>query len=143
MKLTPADRLQCRSGPLYHCFGMVLGNLACLTRSATIYPNDAFDRSASCRRCKTVHRPARRATMFIAELDHPRFQGVRSVLAAHRHHGGLAIARRSQRVVDDMHLSQITIAYGMTETSPVAARQHRHPWTNARGDRGTGAATAG
>eukprot|EP01037_Dinobryon_pediforme_P009194 gene9194-9275_t len=75
MKLTPEDRL-CIPVPLYHCFGMVLGNLACLTHGATIvYPNDGFDpltvlQTVQDERCTGLHGVP---TMFIAELDHPRF----------------------------------------------------------------------
>ena len=73
MKLTPADRL-CIPVPLYHCFGMVLGNLACLTHGSTIvYPADAFDplavlQTVQAERCTGLHGVP---TMFIAELDHP------------------------------------------------------------------------
>ena len=75
MKLTPADRL-CIPVPLYHCFGMVLGNLACFTHgSAIVYPNDGFDpltvlQTVQDERCTGLHGVP---TMFIAELDHPRF----------------------------------------------------------------------
>ena len=75
MQLSAQDRL-CIPVPLYHCFGMVLGNLACLTHGATIvYPNDAFDpllvlQAVQEERCTGLHGVP---TMFIAELDHPRF----------------------------------------------------------------------
>ncbi|MDO5625904.1 MAG: AMP-binding protein, partial [Pseudomonadota bacterium] len=75
MKLTEDDRL-CIPVPLYHCFGMVLGNLACLTHGACIvYPNDAFDaltvlQTVQAEQCTGLHGVP---TMFIAELDHPRF----------------------------------------------------------------------
>ncbi|MES2361266.1 MAG: AMP-binding protein [Pseudomonadota bacterium] len=125
MKLTPADRL-CIPVPLYHCFGMVLGNLACLTHGATIvYPNDGFDpltvlQAVQAERCTGLHGVP---TMFIAELDHPRFaefdlSSLRTGIMA----GSPCPTEVMKRVVSDMHLSQITIAYGMTETSPVSCQ---------------------
>ncbi|AOW15863.1 AMP-binding protein [Hydrogenophaga crassostreae] len=125
MKLTPADRL-CIPVPLYHCFGMVLGNLACLTHGATIvYPNDAFDpltvlQAVQDEKCTGLHGVP---TMFIAELDHPRFKEFDlSTLRTGIMAGSPCPTAVMQRVVDDMHLSQITIAYGMTETSPVSCQ---------------------
>ena len=125
MKLTPADRL-CIPVPLYHCFGMVLGNLACLTHGATIvYPNDAFDpltvlQTVQDEKCTGLHGVP---TMFIAELDHPRFKEFDlSTLRTGIMAGSPCPTAVMQRVVDDMHLSQITIAYGMTETSPVSCQ---------------------
>lgn len=125
MKLTPADRL-CIPVPLYHCFGMVLGNLACLTHGSTIvYPNDGFDpltvlQTVQDEKCTGLHGVP---TMFIAELDHPRFKefdlsSLRTGIMA----GSPCPTAVMQRVVDDMHLSEITIAYGMTETSPVSCQ---------------------
>ncbi len=125
MQLTPADRL-CIPVPLYHCFGMVLGNLACLTHGATIvYPNDGFDpltvlQTVQDEQCTGLHGVP---TMFIAELDHPRFaefdlSSLRTGIMA----GSPCPTEVMKRVVSDMHLSQITIAYGMTETSPVSCQ---------------------
>lgn len=125
MKLTPADRL-CIPVPLYHCFGMVLGNLACLTHGATIvYPNDGFDaltvlQTVQAERCTGLHGVP---TMFIAELDHPRFKefdlsSLRTGIMA----GSPCPTEVMKRVVDQMHLREITIAYGMTETSPVSCQ---------------------
>ena len=125
MKLTPADRL-CIPVPLYHCFGMVLGNLACLTHGATIvYPNDGFEplsvlQAVQDERCTGLHGVP---TMFIAELDHPRFaefdlSSLRTGIMA----GSPCPTEVMKRVVADMHLSDITIAYGMTETSPVSCQ---------------------
>ena len=123
MKLTPADRL-CIPVPLYHCFGMVLGNLACFTHGSTIvYPSDAFDplavlQTVQDEKCTGLHGVP---TMFIAELDHPRFKEFDlSTLRTGIMAGSPCPTAVMQRVVDDMHLSQITIAYGMTETSPVS-----------------------
>jgi fatty-acyl-CoA synthase len=125
MKLTPADRL-CIPVPLYHCFGMVLGNLACFTHGATVvYPNDGFDpltvlQTVQDERCTGLHGVP---TMFIAELDHPRFNEFDlSTLRTGIMAGSPCPTAVMQRVVSDMHLSQITIAYGMTETSPVSCQ---------------------
>ncbi len=125
MKLTPADRL-CIPVPLYHCFGMVLGNLACLTHGATIvYPNDAFDplavlETVQAERCTGLHGVP---TMFIAELDHPRFRefdlsSLRTGIMA----GSPCPIEVMKRVVGEMHMGEVTIAYGMTETSPVSCQ---------------------
>ena len=125
MKLTPEDRL-CIPVPLYHCFGMVLGNLACLTHGATIvYPNDGFDpltvmQTVQAERCTALHGVP---TMFIAELDHPRFKEFDfSTLRTGIMAGSPCPTEVMKRVVDQMHLSEITIAYGMTETSPVSCQ---------------------
>ncbi len=125
MRLTPADRL-CIPVPLYHCFGMVLGNLACLTHGSTIvYPNEAFEplsvlQTVQDERCTGLHGVP---TMFIAELDHPRFaefdlSSLRTGIMA----GSPCPIEVMKRVVSDMHLGEITIAYGMTETSPVSCQ---------------------
>ena len=125
MQLTPADKL-CIPVPMYHCFGMVLGNLACLTHgSAIVYPNDGFDaltvlETVQAERCTGLHGVP---TMFIAELDHPRFaefdlSSLRTGIMA----GTSCPIEVMKRVVEQMHLSQITIAYGMTETSPVSCQ---------------------
>ena len=125
MKLTPEDRL-CIPVPMYHCFGMVLGTLACLTHGSTIvFPNDGFDplltlQAVQAERCTALHGVP---TMFIAELDHPRFaefdlSSLRTGIMA----GTACPIEVMRRVVDRMFLSQITIAYGMTETSPVSCQ---------------------
>jgi fatty-acyl-CoA synthase len=125
MRLSPNDRL-CIPVPLYHCFGMVLGNLACLTHGATIvYPSDAFDPLAvlttvQTERCTALHGVP---TMFIALLDHPRFKefdlsSLRTGIMA----GSPCPIEVMKRVVADMHMAQVTIAYGMTETSPVSCQ---------------------
>ncbi|KQW59628.1 AMP-binding protein [Variovorax sp. Root411] len=125
MKLTPVDRL-CIPVPLYHCFGMVLGNLACLTHgSAIVYPNDGFDpltvlETVQAEKCTGLHGVP---TMFIAELDHPRFKEFDlSTLRTGIMAGSPCPIEVMKRVVNEMHLSEITIAYGMTETSPVSCQ---------------------
>jgi fatty-acyl-CoA synthase len=125
MQLGPEDKL-CIPVPMYHCFGMVLGNLACLTHgSAIVYPNDGFDaltvlETVQAERCTGLHGVP---TMFIAELDHPRFaefdlSSLRTGIMA----GTACPIEVMKRVVERMHLRQITIAYGMTETSPVSCQ---------------------
>jgi fatty-acyl-CoA synthase len=125
MKLTADDRL-CVPVPLYHCFGMVLGNLACFTHgSAIVYPNDAFDplsvlETVQAERCTALHGVP---TMFIAELDHPRFaefdlSSLRTGIMA----GSPCPIEVMKRVVKEMHMGEVTIAYGMTETSPVSCQ---------------------
>ena len=125
MQLTPDDRM-CIPVPLYHCFGMVLGNLACITHGATIvYPNDGFEplsvlQTVQIEKCTALHGVP---TMFIAELDHPRFKefdlsSLRTGIMA----GSPCPTKVMKRVVEQMNLTQITIAYGMTETSPVSCQ---------------------
>ncbi len=125
MQLTENDRL-CVPVPLYHCFGMVLGNLACITHGATIvYPNDGFDpltvlETVQAEQCTALHGVP---TMFIAELAHPRFaefdlSSLRTGIMA----GSPCPIEVMKQVVDRMHLREVTIAYGMTETSPVSCQ---------------------
>jgi fatty-acyl-CoA synthase len=125
MRLTPDDRL-CIPVPLYHCFGMVLGNLACLTHgSAMVYPAEVFDpvsvlQTVAEERCTALHGVP---TMFIAELDHPDFarydlSSLRTGIMA----GSPCPIEVMKRVVDRMHMNEVTIAYGMTETSPVSTQ---------------------
>jgi len=123
MRLTEADRL-CIPVPMYHCFGMVLGSLTCVTHGAAmIYPSEGFDARATLEavereRCTALHGVP---TMFIAELDHPDFKGfdlrsLRTGIMA----GAPCAVELMKRVMTEMHLEQITIAYGMTETGPVS-----------------------
>ncbi|MDR5855873.1 AMP-binding protein [Caballeronia sp. LZ062] len=123
MRLTEADSL-CIPVPLYHCFGMVLAVLACVsTGAAMIFPGEAFDPAATLaavheERCTALHGVP---TMFIAELDHPNFaQYDLSRLRTGIMAGSPCPIETMKRVVSKMHLSEITIAYGMTETSPVS-----------------------
>ena len=123
MRLTAGDRM-CIPVPLYHCFGMVLGNLACITHGSTmIYPAEAFDALAVLETVATEHCTALHGvpTMFIAELDHPAFarfdlSSLRTGIMA----GAPCPIEVMKRVSQAMHMEQITIAYGMTETSPVS-----------------------
>ena len=123
MKLTAADRL-CIPVPLYHCFGMVLGNLACVTHGATIvYPSEGFDAGAvlktvQAERCTALHGVP---TMFIAALDHTDFDAYDlSTLRTGAMGGSPCPIEVMRRVIDRMGMSEVTIAYGMTETSPVS-----------------------
>jgi fatty-acyl-CoA synthase len=125
MKLTETDRL-CVPVPLYHCFGMVLGNLACLTHGATIvYPNDGFDplavlETVQAERCTGLHGVP---TMFIAELAHPGFSEFDlSTLRTGIMAGSPCPIEVMKQVLSEMHMAEVTIAYGMTETSPVSCQ---------------------
>jgi fatty-acyl-CoA synthase len=110
--------------PLYHCFGMVIGNIASLTHGATlVFPGESFDAAAvlqtiEAERCTVLHAVP---TMFIAMLDHPDFArhnltSLRTGMMA----GAPCPVEVMNRVVERMHMSQITIGYGMTETSPIS-----------------------
>ncbi|HCN90430.1 MAG TPA: AMP-binding protein [Oxalobacteraceae bacterium] len=123
MRLTEKDKL-CIPVPLYHCFGMVLGNLACVTHGAAmVYPGEGFDAVAvlntvQAERCTGLHGVP---TMFIAILDHPDFvqydlSSLRTGIMA----GSPCPTEVMTRVIKQMHMKEITIAYGMTETSPVS-----------------------
>ena len=123
MRLSEQDRL-CIPVPLYHCFGMVLGNLACTTHGAAmVYPGPGFDpldvlQTVASERCTGLHGVP---TMFIAELEHPEFErfdlsSLRTGIMA----GSPCPIEVMRRAVERMHLNEITICYGMTETSPVS-----------------------
>jgi fatty-acyl-CoA synthase len=122
MRLTERDRL-CIPVPLYHCFGMVMGSLACITHgAAAVFPADAFDplatlEAVAAERCTALHGVP---TMFIAELDHPRFAEfdlatLRTGIMA----GAPCPVEVMNRVLTQMHMAEVLIAYGQTETSPV------------------------
>lgn len=114
----------CIPVPLYHCFGLVLGNLACMTNGASIvYPSEGFDpeKTLQCisqEKCTGLHGVP---TMFIAEMNHPNFSKYDlSTLRTGIIAGSLAPASVMSRIISEMHLSEITNGYGMTETSPVS-----------------------
>ena len=123
MRLTDSDRI-CIPVPLYHCFGMVLGVLAAMTHgAASVFPAEGFDplltlRAVERERCTALHGVP---TMFIAELEHPQFadfdlSSLRTGIMA----GAPCPIAVMRRVVTEMHMPEVTICYGMTETSPVS-----------------------
>ncbi|WP_027531531.1 AMP-binding protein [Bradyrhizobium sp. WSM3983] len=123
MRLTEQDRI-CIPVPLYHCFGMVMGNLASVTLGTTmVYPGEGFDPLATLRaveqeKCTALYGVP---TMFIAELDHPEFatfnlKSLRTGIMA----GAPCPIEVMKRVNTEMNMCEVTIAYGMTETSPVS-----------------------
>ena len=125
MKFTANDKL-CIPVPLYHCFGMVIGNLACVTHGAAmVLPGAGFDPLATLKtvadeKCTALYGVP---TMFIAELDHPEFSkfdlsSLRTGMMA----GAPCPIEVMRRCVKDMHLTEMTIGYGMTETSPVSTQ---------------------
>jgi fatty-acyl-CoA synthase len=122
MRLTDRDRL-CIPVPFYHCFGMVLGNLACVTHGATmVLPAPHFSpihtlEAVAHERCTALHGVP---TMFIGQLCHPQFhefdlRSLRTGIMA----GAPCPIEVMKRVMREMHMAEITIACGMTETSPV------------------------
>jgi fatty-acyl-CoA synthase len=122
MRLSERDRL-CVPVPLYHCFGMVMASLACVTHGSTaVFPGEAFEPGATLaavaeERCTALHGVP---TMFIAELEHPNFQdfdlrSLRTGIMA----GAPCPVEVMQKVLQQMHMSEVLIAYGQTETSPV------------------------
>ena len=124
-KYTPDDRV-CIPVPFYHCFGMVLGNLACTTHgSAMVIPAAGFDAAATlhavaAERCTSLYGVP---TMFIAELGEPSLDSydlssLRTGIMA----GSPCPIEVMRQVVDQMNMSEVTIAYGMTETSPVSTQ---------------------
>jgi fatty-acyl-CoA synthase len=126
--IEPGSRV-CIPVPLYHCFGMVMGNLGCVTHAATmVYPSEAFDplrtlEAVEAERCDVLYGVP---TMFIAQLNHPEFSRFdlgslrRGIMA-----GAPCPIEVMKEVASVMHMSEITIAYGMTETSPVSFQSSR------------------
>lgn len=123
MKYSEIDRV-CIPVPLYHCFGMVIGNLACTTHGATmVYPAEGFDpletlRAVAEERCTSLYGVP---TMFVAMLTHPEFatfdlSSLRTGVMA----GAPCPIEIMRRCLDEMHMREVTICYGMTETSPVS-----------------------
>lgn len=124
---TEEDRL-CIPVPLYHCFGMVMGVLNCVTHGATmVFPGEAFEPASVLgaverERCTALYGVP---TMFIAELDHAEFDrfdlsSLRTGVMA----GSPCPVEVMKRVIERMHMQDVTIAYGMTETSPVSFQTH-------------------
>ena len=125
LRLGPDDRV-CIPVPFYHCFGMVMGNLACLSHGACmVVPGEAFDPLAALEavqdeRCTALYGVP---TMFIAELEHPRFpefdlHTLRTGIMA----GSPCPVEVMKQVQARMHMHAVTICYGMTETSPVSTQ---------------------
>ncbi|MFI7544303.1 AMP-binding protein [Actinoplanes sp. NPDC049599] len=125
---TEADRI-CIPVPLYHCFGMVMGNLAATTHGACmVLPAQGFDPAASLRavateKCTSLYGVP---TMFIAELGLPDFaehdlSSLRTGIMA----GSPCPVEVMKRVVAEMHMTEVAICYGMTETSPVSTMTRR------------------
>ena len=122
MRLTPTDKL-CIPVPLYHCFGMVLAVLACVSHGSTmVFPGEAFDpeqtlQTVQDERCTALHGVP---TMFITELDHPNFghfdlSSLRTGIMA----GAPCPVEVMKRVISEMHMQDVLIAYGQTELSPI------------------------
>ncbi len=125
LRYTEADRV-CIPVPFYHCFGMVLGNLACTTHGSTmVIPGEAYDpvavmEAVQAERCTALYGVP---TMFIGELDHPRFSefdfsSLRTGIMA----GSPCPVEVMKRVQSTMSMTEVTIGYGMTETSPVSTQ---------------------
>ena len=125
INLTHEDRL-CIPVPFYHCFGMVMANLGCTSHGATmVIPAPGFDpeitlRTIAAERCTGVYGVP---TMFIAMQNHPSFaEHDLSTLRTGIMAGSICPVEVMKRCVSDMHMSEVSIAYGMTETSPVSCQ---------------------
>ena len=127
MRFSPSDRL-CIPVPLDHCFGMVMGVLGCVTHGAAmVFPAAGFEpqsvlEAVATEQCTALYGVP---TMFIAELEHPEFhrfdlKSLRTGVMA----GAPCPVELMKRVVSEMHLREVTICYGMTETSPVSFQSH-------------------
>jgi fatty-acyl-CoA synthase len=124
---TENDRV-CIPVPLYHCFGMVMGNLGCVTHGATmVYPAEAYDpvavlETVEAERCTVLYGVP---TMFIGELAHPDFAKYDlSTLRTGVMAGSPCPVQVMRNVIDLMHMKDVEICYGMTETSPVSFQTH-------------------
>ncbi len=125
LRLSERDRV-CIPVPFYHCFGMVLGNLACTTHgSCMVIPSESFEPLAAMETVQAEHCTALYGvpTMFIAELDHPRFadfdfSSLRTGIMA----GSPCPVEVMKKVQSQMHMPEVTICYGMTETAPVSTQ---------------------
>ncbi len=125
LRYTENDRV-CIPVPFYHCFGMVLGNLACTTHGACIVvPGEAYDpvavlETVQAERCTSLYGVP---TMFIGELEHPRFSEFDlSTLRTGIMAGSPCPVEVMKRVQSQMHMTEVAICYGMTETSPVSTQ---------------------
>ncbi|SUA52296.1 Long-chain-fatty-acid--CoA ligase [Oligella urethralis] len=123
IKLSPADRVSI-AVPLFHCFGMVIGNLACVTHGAAmVYHGPVFNPTDNLKvieeeKCTAAYGVP---TMFIAMLEHPEFKSFDlSSLRTGVMAGSVCPMEVMRRVVDEMNMREVTICYGMTETSPVS-----------------------
>ena len=125
LRYSERDRV-CIPVPFYHCFGMVLGNLACTTHGATmVVPAESYDplavlETVQAERCTSLYGVP---TMFIGELEHPRFgefdlQTLRTGIMA----GSPCPVEVMKKVQAQMHMPEVTICYGMTETAPVSTQ---------------------
>ena len=125
ISLGPADRL-CIPVPFYHCFGMVMANIGCMTHGATmVIPSPGFDaettlQTIAAEQCTAVYGVP---TMFIAMQNHPTFgthdfSSLRTGIMA----GSVCPVEVMQRCITEMNMSEVSIAYGMTETSPVSCQ---------------------
>jgi fatty-acyl-CoA synthase len=122
MALTPNDRL-CIPVPLYHCFGMVLGVLAAMSRGATmVFPSPVFDPLSTLQavqeeKCTALHGVP---TMFVTELDHPEFESFDvSTLRTGIIAGAPCPEELMKRIITDLHMENVLIGYGQTEVSPI------------------------
>lgn len=123
IKLQNHDKV-CAPVPLYHCFGMVMANLACLTHAAcVVYPSEAFDplavlQTVEAEKCTALYGVP---TMFITILGHADFKNFDlSTLRTGIMAGSACPIEVMKQVVEKLHMRDVTIAYGMTETSPVS-----------------------
>src|SRR5262245_51038272 len=125
LRYGPEDRV-CIPVPFYHCFGMVMGNLACTSHGSTmVIPGEAFDpllvlEAIAAEKCTSLYGVP---TMFIGALDHPRFEAfdlssLRTGIMA----GSPCPVEVMKQVISRMHVPEVTICYGMTETSPVSTQ---------------------